>query len=483
MELDQKTGFPIAFLERMQDMLGDEYPVFLESFSLGTRYHGLRVNPLKISPEQFISRHSALLFKETPEQIPWVLEGFYYGEQDRPGKSSLHEAGLYYIQEPSAMSAAEALSLPDKLHPLVLDLCAAPGGKTTQLAGKMMGNGLLVANEIVASRAKILSQNIERLGIPNALVLNETPDRLAERFPDTFDCILVDAPCSGEGMYRKNDIALTEWSSDNVRMCAARQAQILEAAARMLAPGGRMVYSTCTFAPDEDEAAICHFIETHPEFRLVDTGLEQYFTPGNSAFLPDGTSAVNGLEKTMRVWPHKVHGEGHFVAAMEKSAEVPGCPPAYPSFPLGSGMLDTGYKKLYREFCDQTLTSTAVDLLEAGYFTLFGEELYRLPACTLPADRLKVVRSGLHLGSFRKNRFEPAHALALALKAEDFTRTVSVSLELAERFLKGDTLDIPAEKGWLVVVLEEAGGCYPLGWGKSDGRRIKNHYPKGLRKL
>ncbi len=483
MELDQKTGFPTAFLERMQTMLGEDYPVFLEHFALGTRYHGLRVNPLKISPEQFLSRHRSLFSSESLTPIPWAPEGFYYSDEDRPGKSPLHEAGLYYIQEPSAMSAAQALVLPNKTHPLVLDLCAAPGGKSTQLAGKMMGEGLLAANEIVASRAKILSQNIERLGIPNALVLNETPDRLAERFPDTFDCILVDAPCSGEGMYRKNDIALTEWSSDNVKMCAARQAQILESAARMLAPGGRLVYSTCTFAPDEDEMAICHFIEAHPEFQLVDTGLENYFTPGNAQFLPDGMHAVPGLEKTMRVWPHIVRGEGHFVAAMEKSSKVPGCPPAYPSFRLGSGTLDPGYKKLYREFCEQTLTPSATDLLEAGCFILFGDELYRQPACTLPTDRLKVVRSGLHLGSFRKNRFEPAHALALALRAEDFLQTAPVSLEQAEHYLRGETLDYPAEKGWLPVVLEEAGGRYPLGWGKSDGKRIKNHYPKGLRRL
>lgn len=483
MELDQKTGFPIAFLERMQAMLGEDYPAFLAHFALGTRYHGLRVNPLKLSPSEFLSRHRTLFSDQSLAPVPWTVEGFYYDEQDRPGKSPLHEAGIYYIQEPSAMSAAQAVTLPDKAHPLVLDLCAAPGGKSTQLAGKMMGEGLLVANEIVSSRAKILSQNIERLGISNALVLNETPDRLAERFPDTFDCILVDAPCSGEGMYRKNDIALTEWSSDNVKMCAERQARILDAAAQMLAPGGRLVYSTCTFAPDEDEAAICRFIATHPEFRLVDTGLEDYFTAGNPRFLPDEVKAVPGLEKTIRVWPHIVHGEGHFVAALEKSADCPGCPPDYPFFPLGSGRMEPAQKKLYREFCEQTLTPSATDWLEAGYFTLFGEELYRLPACTLPCDRLKVVRSGLHLGSFRKNRFEPAHALAVALRAEDFLQTVPVTMEQAEGYLRGETLDIPADKGWLGVVLQEAGGRYPLGWGKSDGKRVKNHYPKGLRRL
>ena len=276
-ELDTKTGLPIRFLQRMEQMLGEEYPRFIESFSLGTRYHGLRVNPLKVTPEEFLARHSEGLHLSP---IPWAAAGFYYDESDRPGRSVLHEAGLYYIQEPSAMSAVEALDIHPDEQLRVLDLCAAPGGKTTQIAGKMMGKGLLIANEIVPSRAKILSQNIERLGVPNALVLNETPARLAERYPCAFDRILVDAPCSGEGMYRKNEIAVTEWSEENVAHCAERQDEILTAAAEMLAPGGRLVYSTCTFAPVEDEGTIARFLAAHPEFSLADSGILHHFSPG-----------------------------------------------------------------------------------------------------------------------------------------------------------------------------------------------------------
>ena len=476
-ELDTKTGLPIRFLQRMEQMLGEEYPRFIESFSLGTRYHGLRVNPLKVTPEEFLARHSEGLHLSP---IPWAAAGFYYDESDRPGRSVLHEAGLYYIQEPSAMSAVEALDIHPDEQLRVLDLCAAPGGKTTQIAGKMMGKGLLIANEIVPSRAKILSQNIERLGVPNALVLNETPARLAERYPCAFDRILVDAPCSGEGMYRKNEIAVTEWSEENVAHCAERLDEILTAAAEMLAPGGRLVYSTCTFAPVEDEGTIARFLAAHPEFSLADSGILHHFSPGRPEFIDD---PVPGLEKTVRVWPHIVNGEGHFVAALVKSTDAPDISDLDP-VPTGSAAaLTKPQQELFTAFCKEALTGAASDWLQSGSFLLFGEELYRLPAIrgAQQLDRLKVVRSGIHLGSFRKNRFEPAHALALAIPAEYFVSPVAVTLPEAESYIRGNTIPAAAPKGWRAVVIED-GGRYPIGWGKSDGRQIKNHYPKGLRR-
>lgn len=484
--LDEQTGLPAAFLQRMEGMLGERYEDFLRSFSLGERYHGLRVNPLKLSAPDFLQRHGAL-FHLSP--VPWAPTGFYYAEDDRPGKSVLHEAGLYYIQEPSAMSAAEALDIPEDLPDdfRVLDLCAAPGGKTTQIAGKMGGKGLLAANEIIPSRAAILSQNIERLGIPNALVLNETPARLAERYPCAFDRILVDAPCSGEGMYRKNDAAVTEWSEENVSRCAARQDEILNEAAKMLKPGGRLVYSTCTFAPAEDEGSACRFLAAHPEFSLADTGLSGYFAAGQARF---AETPMPGLEKTVRVWPHEVHGEGHFVAAFVKSADAPDLSDSFPSPQPGShAVLNKQQQALFDAFCKETLSPRGQAALETGTLALFGEELYRLPAVTLPYDRLKVVRSGMHLGSFRKNRFEPAHALALALPSlpglstEDFVSAAEISMEDAQRYIRGEALPQSAPKGWLPVMLIENGGRYPLGWCKSDGRMLKNHYPKGLRRL
>ncbi len=485
--LDSETGLPEAFLQRMEHMLGEQFPAFLQSFSLGERYYGLRVNPLRLSVSEFILRHGSL-FHLTP--VPWASTGFYYKEDDRPGKSVLHEAGLYYIQEPSAMSAAEALDIREENADgiKVLDLCAAPGGKTTQIAEKMAGKGLLVANEIIPSRAKILSQNIERLGIPNALVLNETPARLAEQYPCTFDRILVDAPCSGEGMYRKNDVAVTEWSEENIIRCAGRQDEILDAAAKMLAPGGRLVYSTCTFAPAEDEGSVCRFLAAHPDFSLADTGLSAYFSAGNPAFVD---APVQGIEKTIRVWPHEVRGEGHFAAAFIKSPDAPGSSVSHAALPTGTrAVLNKQQQELFDAFCKETLSENGKKVLQQGCFTLFGDELYRLPAEMLPFDRLKVVRCGIHVGSFRKGRFEPAHALALALpclmglSADDFTVAAEISHGDAERYIRGETLPASGgKKGWMPVILCENGGCYPLGWCKSDGRTLKNHYPKGLRRV
>ena len=387
------------------------------------------------------------------------------------------------------MSAAEALDIREELlsdNFRVLDLCAAPGGKTTQIAGKMGGKGLLTANEIIPSRAAILSQNIERLGIPNALVLNETPARLAERYPCAFDRILVDAPCSGEGMYRKNDVAVTEWSEENVARCAARQDEILEEAAKMLKPGGRLVYSTCTFAPAEDEGSVCRFLAAHPEFSLADTGLSAYFSAGEPQFID---TPAPGLEKTIRVWPYEVHGEGHFVAAFVKSPDAPDLSYSCAAQPTGTrAVLNKQQQALFGAFCGETLSPQGQAVLEEGTFALFGEELYRLPAKALPFDRMKVVRSGIHVGSFRKNRFEPAHALALSLpclpglSAQDFVSAAEVPMEEARRYIHGETLPLPAPKGWLPVMLTENGGRYPLGWCKSDGRMLKNHYPKGLRR-
>lgn len=485
--LDPATGLPDAFLRRMERMLGEQFPAFLDSFSLGQRYYGLRVNPLKLSVSDFTARHGDL-FHLTP--VPWAPTGFYYEENDRPGKNVLHEAGLYYIQEPSAMSAAEALDIrADAIGEnfKVLDLCAAPGGKTTQIAGKMGGKGLLVANEINSARAKILSQNIERLGFPNALVLNEPPARLAERFPCAFDRILVDAPCSGEGMYRKNDIAITEWSAENVAHCAKRQDEILQEAAKMLAPGGRLVYSTCTFAPAEDEGSVCRFLKAHPDFSLVDTGLSPYFSSGRADY---ADAPAPDLEKTSRVWPHEVRGEGHFIAAFVKSQDSPDYAESFAGQPTGSGAaLNKQQQEIFLGFGRDTLSQKGNDALQKGVFLLFGDELYRLPPETLPIDRIKVTRAGIHVGSFRKNRFEPAHALALALpclsglSVEDFKVSANLSMEEAERYIRGETLNRTAPKGWALVTLVEHGGRYPLGWCKSDGKRLKNHYPKGLRRM
>ena len=301
---------PEQFTLRMRRLLGEDYDAFSASFSR-PRAVGLRLNPLKGTSLPDLSAFSLA-------PVPWEPCGYYYDPETRPGKSAYHEAGLYYLQEASAMAPAALLD--PKPGERVLDLCAAPGGKSTQLAGKMQGRGLLVCNEINSKRAKILASNIERLGIANALVLNEHPQRLEPRFKGYFDKILVDAPCSGEGMFRKEEAAVTDWSEETVFMCARRQAEILHSASVMLRPGGRLVYSTCTFSPEENEGSVSEFLHTHPDFSIeaVDA---PWFSPGRPDWIEH---PVPGLEKTFRLWPHRLLGEGHYCAVLRKAGDGEG---------------------------------------------------------------------------------------------------------------------------------------------------------------
>ena len=267
---------PEQFCVRMKEMLGEEYAAFYASYDL-PKYQALRINPLKTERDTFLQQAPFSL-----NRVPWTTNGYYYSGNDHPGRHPYHEAGVYYIQEPSAMAPAEYLMAEPGER--ILDLCAAPGGKSTQIACSMQGEGLIVCNEIHPARAKILSENIERMGVCNALVTNETPQKLSDNFREYFDRILVDAPCSGEGMFRKNEDACDEWSPENVENCAARQAEILDCAAEMLKPGGRLVYSTCTFAPAENEGSISRFLERHPEFSILPVEKKDGMMPGVPAW-------------------------------------------------------------------------------------------------------------------------------------------------------------------------------------------------------
>ena len=454
---------PQEFQDRMKQMLGEEYEEFLKGYDK-PRFHALRRNPLKIEEKDFLEK---IPYQLTP--VPWSQHGYDYKHEDQPGKHPYHEAGVYYIQEPSAMSVVEYLEV--KPGEQVLDLCAAPGGKTTQIAGFMQGEGLLVCNEIHPQRAKILSENIERMGVKNAMVTNETPQRLSAVFPGFFDKILVDAPCSGEGMFRKNEEALVEWSLDNVQMCADRQDEILEEVAKMLRPGGRICYSTCTFAPAENEDCMARFITNHPEFHLVEVEKKGNMSSGNPKF---ANIPVEGLEKTIRLWPHKLDGEGHFIAVLEKEGELD---TSYKPMPQ-KGNEKPLKEKEYQEFLDFQKETLKYPL--GKECILFGEQLYAIPENTPSLKGLKVLRPGLHLGTLKKNRFEPSHALALSMKKEDVLR--SWNLESGSReikqYLSGQTFNAEGEKGWYLILLDG----YSIGWGKLAGGIMKNHYPKGLRK-
>ena len=427
---------PEAFLTRMKAQLGNEYDDFLKSLER-PRAVALRFNPLK-------GEAPAMEFVREP--VPWEPNGFYYDPDARPGLHVYHEAGVYYLQEASAMAPVALLD--PQPGDRVCDLCAAPGGKTTQIAGRMGGEGFLLCNEINPKRAKILSRNIERMAVSNALVTNEHPANLAKKYPGFFDRVLVDAPCSGEGMFRKEEAAVTDWSQETVEMCARRQAEILHSAAQLVRPGGRLVYSTCTFAPEEDERAVAAFLREHPEFE-PEILKAPWFVP-----------VENGGH---RMWPHKLLGEGHFAAVLKKT---------------GGEETDTDIPS--GEKLPSQWTAFAKELgirLPAGKAVSFGQNLYWAPEDMPDLRKIKVMRPGLELGTVKKDRFEPAHALALWLKNCKNTETYDAESEKMKAYIHGDV--VPSQKkGWCLVCADG----YSIGWGKGDGRVLKNHYPKGLRR-
>lgn len=474
MEQQDTWKLPDAFVMRMRQLLGSECDAFFASYEK-ERALGLRVNTMKVPAEVF-ARENQETFSLRP--VSWCREGFYYEQESRPGRHPYHEAGVYYIQEPSAMAVVSLLD--PKPGERVLDLCAAPGGKTTHIASRLNGKGLLVSNEIHPARAKILSQNVERMGIGNAIVTNEDSGSLAEFFPEFFDCMVVDAPCSGEGMFRKDEQARNEWSEANVRLCAERQQEILDNAAKMLKPGGRMVYSTCTFAPKEDEDGIAAFLERHPEFSVV--CLEKDEVPeGLSSGHPEWSRGHNPeLQNTFRIWPHKSEGEGHYLALLRKNGTwtaEDGRKRKQPKY-----WNDKAGRSYVEEFLKKSLTASDHDALEEGMdrLILFGDQLYQLPEGTPALDRLRVLRPGLHLGAFKTKRFEPAHALSHFLKPEQAVSVCRLEPEDPQvlDYLKGNTVKGEAGlSGWTLVCI----GDYPLGWGKAVSGTVKNHYPKGLR--
>ncbi len=476
-------NLPIEFEKKMKAFLGNEWDDFLYSYD-NNRFQALRFNTLKVQSPEERMRILKVLGISSDKRVSWANEAYYFDENVRPGKHPYHEMGLYYIQEPSAMSAAALLAPKPGMR--VLDLCAAPGGKSTQLATYLGDSGLLVSNEINTQRSRILSQNIERMGIKNAIVTNEDSFVLASHFPGFFNAIQVDAPCSGEGMFRKLPEAIEQWSMENVAICAARQKEILDNAAVMLKPGGTIVYSTCTFSKEENENVIEYFLERHPDFTL---------------------------EEMERFWPHKVDGEGHFVAKLVRRGSVNELGADYDVCEDSCNKVeDTGLKadrktkknknsknrknetkpaltkenmKLLTEFLDETISEDMAAWIKNSRLVMFGEQLYRLPDMEVDIKGLKVQRAGLHIGEFKKQRFEPSHSLALALKLSEAKNVVKLTWDDPQTtgFFNGQSVMLSDEqtaeckKGWALVCVDG----YTAGWGKVNGTQVKNHYPKGLR--
>ena len=457
----------------MRELLGDEVHE-LEASLLAEPVIGLRVNTLELTPADFRSISPWGL-----EPVPWCPTGFLVAPGERPGLHPFHAAGLYYLQEPSAMAAAQALAV--RPGELVLDLAAAPGGKSTQLAAMLADEGLLVANDVNGARARELSRNMERWGSRVSLVTSEAPSALANHWGGVFDAVLLDAPCSGEGMFRKTGPALEQWTPQLVESCALRQEELLETAARLVRPGGRLVYSTCTFEPLENERVIAAFLDAHREWELAPTGL-----PGIDSGRPEWAGSfarAAELERAARIWPHRSSGEGHFVALLRRS------PDSAASTRAAQGSRRRR-RRARRAAMDGKQAAQAWDeFVEANlerepfprHQRLVREDgLYAVPPGSPDLEGLRALRPGVWLGSAERGRFVPSHALALALRREESRRSVDLEPDdpLLASYLMGAELELPGEDGWLLVTV----GGHPLGWGRRSRGIVKNRYPKGLRR-
>lgn len=561
---------PGAFTEEMERILGSEYPAFLASYDQPAR-KGLRVNTRKISPERFLVLAEEAGFHLTP--VPWTRNGFFCEEGDQPSRHPAYSAGLYYLQEPSAMAPAQLL--PVEPGDRVLDLCAAPGGKATELGTRLQGKGFLLANEISPARARALVRNVELFGIPNACITSASPDRLLDKYPAFFDKILVDAPCSGEGMFRKDQGAIDTWSPDKVRECARIQRKILVEAADMLRPGGFLVYSTCTFAPRENELSVLHLLAERADMELAEIpreGGRADFAPGMSlerlrelgyldeetwsdgktgqsgeeasrpdreaAYLWPSAEQLPDLTRTCRLWPHKIEGEGHFLALLRKkvsglktddltnypadglSEQTEKVPAVQTGDRGGSRNLSfwkirenrTDKRKAGKgkpEACRQErLSAEEIRLMKAflsPYLERSPEEaafcvredvlevhkgqVYLMPEGMHREQGIQTLRAGLYLGELKKDRFEPAQELALALPSRQQVKQeedqdgayVCLNPEDArlQSYLRGQTIQViqTGQNGWRLL----CAGPFPIGWGKLVNGQLKNKYPTGWR--
>lgn len=459
---------PTAFEDKMKSFLKEEFDDYIACYE-EPRYYGLRVNTRKISVEEF---KKICPFDIWP--IPWIENGFYYdGDCVSPAKHPYYFAGLYYLQEPSAMTPANRL--PVEPGDKVLDVCAAPGGKATELGAKLQGEGVLIANDISNSRAKGLLKNLEVFGIGNMLTVSEEPGKLTEYFPEYFDKILIDAPCSGEGMFRKDKKMVKAWEEHGPEFFSKLQRSIVMQAADMLRPGGMLLYSTCTFDALENEGTIEYLLEQHPEFVIKEMKSYEGFADGK----PEVSESKNAeLQKTVRIFPHKMHGEGHYLALLQKGEQA------------GRGLSaakKSSAKKLPQELEEflQTVDPAMVGgSWEPERFDIHGERVYYMPE-GLPAMKgVRFLRTGLLVGELKKNRFEPSQALAMCIRREDYPNTISLSVEDERviKYLKGETLDVSdvtehKEKGWYLFCVDG----YPLGWGKLAAGTLKNKYLPGWR--
>ena len=459
-----RQELPEAFEKRMREMLGEEYQAYLDSYQ-ETRQYGLRVNPLKVTGEELKTNTSFHL-----RPIPWILNGYFYSEEDQPARHPYYTAGLYYLQEPSAMTPASRLAV--KPGERVLDLCAAPGGKATALGAALQGKGVLVANDISNARAKALLKNLELFGISNAFVTNEIPGKLAESFEGFFDKVLVDAPCSGEGMFRKDPAVIKTWEEERPAYFAKLQKDILKNAVKMLRPGGELLYSTCTFAPVENEGSISWMLENFPEMELLPMESYEGFSQGH----PEWGNGDPTLSRCVRIWPHRMNGEGHFLALAKKAEEIP-------EEKIRIRKIERTDKKsrqIIQAFFEECTRKPDWERIE-----IRGDKVYLVPELPDKLQGIHFLRNGLYMGDMKKDRFEPSQQLAMTLNADQYTGVLRLKPEdeRVERYLRGETIlvekgESSRQKGWILVCVDN----FSLGWGKLVNGVLKNKYWGGWRK-
>ncbi len=454
-------SLPEKYLDTMKEMLGDDFQAYLDSFN-DSRLYGLRVNTLKITPNEFLKISPFDL-----KPIPWIENGFYFSEKDKPAKHPYYFAGLYYIQEPSAMTPANVLPIDE--GDVVFDMCAAPGGKSTELGAKLNQTGLLITNDISNSRAKALLKNVEVSGIPNVCVLSEDPKKIASRFSTFFDKVLIDAPCSGEGMFRKDNKLIKSWQKNGPEVYSEIQKNIILNGADMLKPGGKLLYSTCTFSKLEDEESVRHLLRNRPEMHLIDIKPYDGFEHG---FVENEEDENMHLEKTVRIFPHKMQGEGHFLALFEKDNDMP--VDVHSTSKKSTVKLPDELKEFLQH------VSYPIDEKDIA---IRDNKAYVISPNMPDESGLRIMRNGTLLGEVKKNRFEPSQAFAMVLKASQYDNVINLSVddERVIKYLKGETIDAPDFKdnktGWSLICVDG----YPLGWGKFNGSMIKNKYLAGWR--
>lgn len=463
---------PEEFIDKMKQLLGeDEFQAYIESFEKPA-FHGLRFNTLKLDETEY--RNEKFMAPWQLRQVPWISNGFYYDEENRlnPARHPYYYAGLYYLQEPSAMTPASLL--PVNPGDTVLDLCAAPGGKSTELAAKLNGEGFLLSNDISNSRAKALLKNLELFGVGNCCISSEAPEKLALYFEGFFDKILIDAPCSGEGMFRRDKDMVKSWLQKGPEYYSNIQREIMDQAVSMLKPGGMLLYSTCTFDEREDEGTIRYVLETYEDMRLVSLELKPGFVSGK------------GLEGCVRLFPHKIDGEGHFIALLEKTKPKEEAEITFTESYDAKGFLNLN-KEEQESLYD--FLSHIDRVFDKKRIYVKNDYVYYLPDALLAGDqnrllKVRYLRTGLALGELKKGRFEPSQALAMNLKMGEFDNTVDFSCENERviRYLKGETISLSAHEqggknGWCLVCVDG----FSLGFAKRTGDMLKNKYYPGWR--